>query len=73
MATGQVNVGSWVVTLCWIYTYQWRNRFGGQGGRMPPETSDWEISADLSGKERQGKKGEWEEKRRKIEKGKVEN
>ena len=31
----------------------------GQGGRVPPETSDWEISADLPGKERQGKKGKW--------------
>ena len=40
---------------------------GGQGGRgvpPPPETADREISADLPGKERKG---------RKIEKGKVEN
>ena len=28
---------------------------GGGGGRVPPETSDREISADLPGKERQGK------------------
>ena len=30
---------------------QWRDRWG----RVPPETSDREISADVSGKERQGK------------------
>ena len=39
---------------------------GGQGGRVPPETSDREIFADVSGKKRQGKKGKrgenWEEK-----------
>ena len=29
----------------------------GVGGRVPPETPDREISADLPGKERQGKKG----------------
>ena len=31
---------------------QWRNRRGGQGagGRVPPETSDREISAELPGK-----------------------
>ena len=29
---------------------------------MPPETSDREISADLPGKERQGKKGKWSKK-----------
>ena len=50
---------------------------------MPPETFDREISADLPGKKRQGKKGKgWKaekkkrkegKKRRKIVKGKVEN
>ena len=30
---------------------------GGQGGKCPPETSDQEIFADVSGKKRQGKKG----------------
>ena len=46
----------------------------GEGGRVhSPETSDQEISADLPGKERQGKKGKMEDKRRKIKKGKVEN
>ena len=43
------------------------------GGRVPPETSDREISAELPGKKRQGKRGEIEKKRRKIVKGKVEN
>ena len=33
----------------------------------PPETSDWEISADLPGKERQGK-GKWEKKEGKLKK-----
>ena len=45
------------------------------GGRLPPETSDWGISADLPGKKRQGKngkEGKMERKRRKIVKGKVE-
>ena len=38
---------------------QWRNRWGGQerGAGCPPETSDQEIFADVSGKKRQGKKG----------------
>ena len=39
---------------------------GGQGAECPPETSDGEISADLLGKKRQGKRerGEnWEEKK----------
>ena len=43
---------------------------------MPPETSDQEIFADVSGKERQGKKGKGvkiEKKRRKTAKGKVES
>ena len=34
---------------------QWHNRRG-QGAECPPETSDREISADISGKKRQGKK-----------------
>ena len=34
---------------------------------MPPETSDQEISVDLLGKERQGKKGKWSSKEGKIE------
>ena len=35
---------------------------------MPPETSDWEIFAEVSEKKRQGKKGEnWEEKKEKKE------
>ena len=36
---------------------------------MPPETSDREISADLPGKERQGKKGKMG-KKEKLKKGK---
>ena len=43
---------------------------GGGGGGVPPETSDWEIFADVLGKKRQGKKSEkgwrgenWEEKK----------
>ena len=51
---------------------QWRNRGGGRG-RVPPETSDREISADLPGKESKEKGGKWGKKKRKIEKGKVEN
>ena len=35
---------------------------------MPPETSDREISADLPGKERQGKKGKLSRKERKSKK-----
>ena len=30
---------------------------GGAGGRVPPETSDREIFADVSGKKKQGKEG----------------
>ena len=58
---------------------QWRNRRGGGGGRgaeCPPETSDQEIFAYISGKKREGKNGKGvkiEKKRRKIVKGKVEN
>ena len=54
------------------YINQWRNRWGA-GGKVPPETSDGEISADLPGKKRQGKGVKIEKKRRKIVKGKVEN
>ena len=49
---------------------------GGQEAVCPPETSDREIFADVSGKKRQAKKGKGvkiEKKRRKIVKGKVEN
>ena len=35
----------------------------GRGAECPPETSDWEISANLSEKDRKEKKGE--EKKRK--------
>ena len=48
---------------------------GGRGQSAPPPTSDREISADLSGKKRQGKngkRGKMEKKRRKIVKGKME-
>ena len=49
---------------------QWHNR-----GDCPPKTCDWEISADLLGKERQGKKGKWVKKEGKSVKGrwKIEN
>ena len=53
---------------------QWRNRQGGKG-QSAPKTSDREISADLPGKKRQGKKGKGvkiEKKRRKNVKWKVE-
>ena len=39
---------------------------GGQGGRLPPYTSDREISADLPGKERQGKKGKCRKKKENL-------
>ena len=42
------------------------------GAECPPETSDWEISPDQLWKRGKGNKGKWG-KRRKIEKGKVEN
>ena len=48
---------------------QWRNR---RGGECPQRLVTGKISADLSGKKRQGKIGNREE-RRKIVKGKVEN
>ena len=40
---------------------------------MPPETSAWEIFADVSGKRGKEKRVKFEKKRRKIVKGKVEN
>ena len=45
------------------------------GHSVPSETSDWEISADLPGKERQGKKGKWSRIEGKSRKGrlKIEN
>ena len=45
------------------------------GGRVPPspETCNQEISVDLSGKDRQGRKRGNGKKRRKIEKAKVKN
>ena len=55
----------WVLQiLIWAVASQ-----AGVGGRVPPETSDREILADVSGKKRQGKKGKGvkiEKKRRKI-------
>ena len=69
-----------IILTNWTATYvpniQWCNRWGGRGAECPPEISDWEISADLPGKKRQGKKEKGvkiEKKRRKIVKGKVEN
>ena len=41
------------------------------GGGVPPETSDWEISADLPGKRGKGKGVKIEKKRKKIVNGKV--
>ena len=49
---------------------------GGGGAEYFPDTYQWQISADLPGKESLGKKGKMEKRRRKIEKGrkgKVEN
>ena len=60
-----------------VYVSGITSRGGGHRGQSAPpppaETSDREISADLPGKERQGKKGIWSRKRNKIEKGNVEN
>ena len=54
---------------------QWHNRWGGQGADCPPDTSHWEISADLPGKKRQGEKGKLRKKEGKSKKGrwKIEN
>ena len=49
---------------------------GGRAGAECPQTSDWEVSADLPGKKRQGKRGKGvkiENKRRGIVKENVEN
>ena len=46
---------------------------GVTGGEGAPDTPYREISVDLPGKEREGKKGKLEEKRRKIVKKEVEN
>ena len=40
----------------------------GRGQSAPPKTSDQEISADLPGKGRQGKKGKWSKKEGKSKK-----
>ena len=47
----------------------------GAGGRVLPPQTDREISADLPGKKRQGKKGKWSRKEGKSKKGsgKIEN
>ena len=64
------------VERCWTLCtqMQWRNRRGSGGGRVPPETSEREIFADVSGKK--GKEVKiWEEKKRencKREGGKLE-
>ena len=56
--------------LKWLIQLQWRNRQGGRGQSRgqsaPPETSDREIFADVSGKKarKKRKRGEnWEEKK----------
>ena len=41
-----------------IALYSTTSGVTGVGGIVPPKTSDWEISADLQGKKRQGKRGE---------------
>ena len=63
-----------------ITSWQWCQCSGvtGGGAKCPPETSDWEIFAYISGKKRQGKKlkrgKNWEEKKEncKREGGKLE-
>ena len=40
----------------------------GAGGRVSPDTSHWDISADLPGKERQGKIGKMEKKKKENQK-----
>ena len=55
---------------------QWRNSRGeGTGGHSAPQHFHREISADLPGKERQGKRGQWRRKEGKSKKGrwKIEN
>ena len=47
-----------VTNVYWaLHSVQWRNSRGWGGQSAPPDTSHWEISADLPGKERQEKKG----------------
>ena len=61
-----------IVNHCQWLTQQWSNGGGGRGQSAPPETSDREIFADVSGKNRQEKKGKGvkiEKKRKKIAKG----
>ena len=65
------NNSALLAKICFCLFVQWRNRRG--VGRVPPETSDREIFADLPGKKRQGKirkggGGEWRG-RWKIENG----
>ena len=54
------------------WRHQWRNSWGDGGGAERPDPSYREISADLPGKETQGKKenGEEEEENLKREGGK---
>ena len=48
---------------------QWHNRWGGgEGADCPPGTSHREISADLPGKKRQGKKGKLRKKKKENKK-----
>ena len=57
-----------------IYLGQWRNKqVGEEGGTLPPETSDREISVDLPGKERQGKMDQERRKIKKMVRWKIEN
>ena len=61
--------GKWLHN--WLVTSGVTGGGGGAGGQSAhPETSDWEISADLSGsgKDRQGKKGKWGKKQGKLKK-----
>ena len=53
-----------VYTACWS---QWCNSWE-VGAECLPDTSHWEISADLPGKERQGKQGKWRKKEGKLKK-----
>ena len=42
---------------------QWRNSQSLAGAGCPPDISHWEISGDLLGKEREGKRENGEEKK----------
>ena len=78
----RVSVGHFSMWRCYLILtqYNWlqvllSGATAGGGAECPRDTPHRKISADLPGKERQGKKGKWrrkEGKRRKIEKGKVE-